>query len=268
MVSNENNKNSGSIRSFLKGYDYHILTPFLILLLSCILVLFPAQYGEASPKRFIADRNTYLADIISLMKSKYPKNRTINIVCHGNSVPAGYFETPFVNTFHAYPHLLHRGLQKRYPFAVINVITTGIGGESSDNGAKRFSKDILSFHPDIVTIDYGLTDIFIGLEKAEESWISMIKDCQKKGIEVILLTPTADTRTNLDDPNELLNKHAQMIRKLAEEFNTGLVDSLSSFRRYIKEGGRLDDLMSHTNHPSIKGHELVTTELLRWFPLE
>jgi len=268
MEINDINNNSGSIQSFLKKYNFCILIPFVILLFFCILAMSLTHFGEASAKLCVADQNTYLADITSLMKSKYPKNRTINIVCHGNSVPAGYFETPFVDPFNAYPHLLHKGLKSRYPFAVINVISTGIGGEASDKGAKRFIRDVLSIHPDLVTIDYGLTDLFIGLEKAEESWISMIKACQQKGIKVILLTPTIDTRANLDDPNELLNKHAQMIRKLAEEFNTGLADSLSSFRRYIKEGGRLDDLMSHTNHPSIKGHELVTTELLRWFPLE
>ncbi|MEK5235702.1 hypothetical protein NST99_08380 [Paenibacillus sp. FSL L8-0470] len=32
--------------------------------------------------------------------------RTLNIVCHGHSVPSGYFATPIVDTFHAYPHLL------------------------------------------------------------------------------------------------------------------------------------------------------------------
>ncbi len=244
-----------------------IKVKFTIILLFAFCFGF-YTYEKASADLCVADRNTYLADITSLMKSKFPKNRTVNIVCHGNSVPAGYFKTPFVDPFNAYPHLLHKGLKNRFPFAVINVITTGIGGEPSDKGAKRFTKDVLSFHPDLVTIDYALTDLMIDLRMAEKSWRSMIQACQKNGIKVILLTPTADTNAKLDDPNELINKHARQVRQLAEEYNIGLVDSLSLFNRYIKEGGRLDDLISHINHPNRKGHELVANELLRWFPLD
>ncbi|WP_342481353.1 hypothetical protein NST07_08230 [Paenibacillus sp. FSL L8-0340] len=40
------------------------------------------------------------------LKRQWPENRTLNIVCHGHSVPSGYFATPIVDTFHAYPHLL------------------------------------------------------------------------------------------------------------------------------------------------------------------
>src|SRR3982751_3841278 len=68
------------------------------------------------------DPRTYLASLINLLQIPWPKNRTINIVCHGHSVPAGYFKTPLVDTFNAYPHLLHQGLKQRFPHAVINVI--------------------------------------------------------------------------------------------------------------------------------------------------
>jgi len=265
---NKKDKNSGIIQSSLIKNQYHILIPFIVLLPFYIFVIILIQHNEASAQLSIADRSTYLADIVSLMKSEYPKNRTISIVCHGNSVPTGYFKTPFVDTFNAYPHLLHRGLKNHYPFAVINVITTGIGGESSDKGAKRFTEDVLSFHPDLVTIDYALTDPVIGLKKAEESWRSMIEACKKNGVKVILLTPTADKRAKLDDPGEWINKHARQIRKLAEEYNIGLVDSLSLFDQYIKEGGTLDELMSGINHPNRKGHELVANGLLKWFTLD
>jgi len=46
----------------------------------------------------IADSATYLNDLKLEMKIEWPKNRTINIVFHGHSVPAGYFKTPQVNT--------------------------------------------------------------------------------------------------------------------------------------------------------------------------
>ncbi|MFN2284460.1 MAG: SGNH/GDSL hydrolase family protein, partial [Anaerolineae bacterium] len=75
----------------------------------------------------IADTATYLADIVAILKAHWPDNRTVNIVCHGHSVPAGYFATPMVDALNAYPHLLYRGLKQRFPFAVINVIVTARG---------------------------------------------------------------------------------------------------------------------------------------------
>src|SRR5215468_2820162 len=75
-----------------------------------------------------------LARLCAEMRKNWPTNRTINIVCHGHSVPAGYAQTPVVDTFNAYPHLLHLGLKERFPTAVINVIVTAIGGETSEGG--------------------------------------------------------------------------------------------------------------------------------------
>lgn len=101
---------------------------------------------------------------------KWPNNKTINIVCHGHSVPSGYFATPFVNTFKSYPYFVHRGIKERFPFAVTNVIVTGIGGESSQSGMRRFETEVLNHNPKIITIDYALNDRFIGLKNARESW--------------------------------------------------------------------------------------------------
>ena len=220
----------------------------------------PAAETADSP----ADPATYLASLVDLMNIKWPKNRTINIVCHGHSVPAGYAKTPLVDTFNAYPHLLHRGLKERFPFAVINVIVTAIGGEAADSGEKRFARDVLTHKPDLITIDYALNDRRHGLEKAKAAWGSMIH--QAAGTKVILLTPTADQGAKLDDPADPLNRHAEQIRRLAAEHRVGLADSLAAFKRAPAAGDALADLMAQSNHPNRKGHDLVVAELLNWFP--
>ena len=214
----------------------------------------------------MADRATYLSEIVSLLEAKWPENRTINIVCHGHSVPAGYFKTPIVDTFNAYPHLWHRELKRRFPHAVINVIVTSIGGERSDRGAERFENEALSHNPDIVTIDYALNDRGLGLGAASEAWTEMIEAAKASGVKVILLTPTGDTRANLEDPNDPLLQHAEQIRRLAREHEVALADSLAAIQEYTGEGGKLADLMSQVNHPNRKGHELVVAELMKWFP--
>jgi len=218
----------------------------------------------------IADRRTYLADTIEALKRQWPDSRTVNIVCQGHSVPAGYFATPMVDTFNAYPHLLHVGLKHRFPFAVVNVIVTAIGGENSESGAERFGRDVLCHRPDVVAVDYGLNDRVIGLERARAAWRSMIEDAASAGVQVILLTPTADVTqrtTYTGDDRAELPRHAEQIRELASEYEIALVDSLAAFEQY-QQTGDLSDLLSWANHPNRNGHQLVARELLRWFSVE
>ncbi|MDG2166757.1 MAG: SGNH/GDSL hydrolase family protein [Opitutales bacterium] len=213
-----------------------------------------------------ADPQNYLHELSKELVKTWPKNRTINIVCHGHSVPAGYFKTPKVDTFSAYPHLLHRKLKERYPNAVINVIVTSIGGEASDKGASRFEETVLNHKPDLITIDYSLNDRGLGLAKADAAWRNMIEQAQEKDIPIILLTPTIDSRSNLQDPKDPLNQQAEQVRNLAAEYGVGLVDSLKSFKAYVKSDGPMEDLLSQINHPNRKGHAIVANGIMEWFP--
>src|SRR6478609_180133 len=105
-----------------------------------------------------ADPASYLRPVVEELKKHWPANRAVNVVCHGHSVPAGYFATPRVDAANAYPRLLHDLLLARFPFAVINVVVTAIGGETSEGGAARFEREVLCHRPDVLTIDYALND--------------------------------------------------------------------------------------------------------------
>jgi lysophospholipase L1-like esterase len=213
-----------------------------------------------------ADKERYLIEIIRAFLQPWPGNRTVNIVCHGHSVPAGYFTTPVVDSLHAYPQLLFVGLKERFVHAMLNVIVTAIGGENSESGAARFERDVLTLRPDVVTIDYGLNDRRLGLERARAAWQAMISQARAAGARVILLTPTPDTNARLDDPNDPLRRHAEQIRNLAHENGVALVDSLKRFEERTHSGVPLESLMSQSNHPNGPGHEIVAAELLQWFP--
>lgn len=219
----------------------------------------------------LPDREHYLLDLLQEMLKPWPQNRTINIVCHGHSVPAGYLCTPIVDPLHAYPHLLFVGLKERFAYAMLNVIVTAIGGENSEAGALRFIDEVLTHRPAVVTIDYALNDRTIGLVRAKRAWRIMIELALGRGVNVILLTPTHDLLTQRrGDPMwaEELPKHADQVRCLAAEYGVGLADSDAAFHRYLANGGEVTDLLSHINHPNHLGHQLVARELLRWFPAQ
>jgi lysophospholipase L1-like esterase len=214
---------------------------------------------------FAADPNTYLSGLVRELKTPWPNNRTITLVFHGDSVPAGYFKTPVVETFNAYPHLLHVALKERFPNAVINVIITARGGEAAEAGAARFESDVLIHKPDVVLIDYGLNDRRLGLKEAQTAWNLMITMAKRAGAKVVVLTPTPDTTAALNNVQDTLFKHVQQIRRTALLNEVALVDSYRQFTRYADEHGSIEDLMAQTNHPNRKGHELVAAELVKWF---
>ncbi|MBO5270562.1 MAG: SGNH/GDSL hydrolase family protein [Clostridia bacterium] len=210
--------------------------------------------------------NEYLTSVSDALALRWPQNRAVNIVCHGHSVPAGYFATPFVNTFSAYPHLLHRMIKERFPYAVTNVIVTAIGGENSVQGAERFEAEVLSHRPDVLSIDYSLNDRKIGLAAACTAWESMICKALERDVRVILCTPTWDNSYyRRDGAWEQLQQHAEQVRALAEKYEVGLADSFKAFSRHISDENDLPKYLSHGNHPTQAGHMLVAEEIARYF---
>ena len=211
------------------------------------------------------EKDNYLEPIKQELLIQWPKNRTINLVFHGHSVPSGYFKTPDVRPLQSYPHLLLKELKQVYPYAVINTILTCIGGENAAQGAKRFKRDVLNHKPDVLFIDYALNDRRIGLEASRQSWEFMIKAALKKNIKVILLTATPDQKVDLADAKTDLQLLCNQVKELSAEFKVGLVDSYASFQKIHSDGGKLADYMSQVNHPNEKGHQLVVDEIMNYF---
>ena len=199
------------------------------------------------------------------MTKQWPKNRTINLVFHGHSVPAGYSNTPNVNTFQSYPYLLLKGLKEMYPYAVINIIITAIGGENSVSGQKRFEKDVLIHKPDVLFIDYALNDRGIGLDKAREATKKMINSALKQGIKVILLTPSPDQQVDILKPGNELEAFTNQIINLAKKYKIGLIDSFGQFVMKAKTAEGIKPYMAWVNHPNEKGNQLIANEILKWF---
>ena len=152
-----------------------------------------------------------------------------------------------------------------YPYAVVNIIITAIGGEASERGSARLESDVLIHKPDLLLIDYGLNDRGIGQEKAYMAWNKMIKMAVERKIKVILLTPSPDQRIDYDNPSNELKKHADQICRLAKENQVGLVDSYHAFDSLYHDKEKLSLYMSQVNHPNELGNELISNEIIKWF---
>lgn len=234
----------------------NVLFAFLLISLTSV------SYAQAIDDAFIEN---YLNEIKEELQVEWPKNRTINLVFHGHSVPAGYFRTPEVNTLNSYPFQVLKGIKEAYPFAVVNVINTSIGGENSVSGQKRFKADVLPHQPDILFIDYALNDRGIGLKASRKAWEKMIAKALKKNIKVILLTPSPDLKVDLTETGNVLDLHRKQLFELAKKYQVGLVDSYSLFQNIQETCNCVVEYMSQGNHPNEKGHQLIAKEILTYF---
>jgi len=229
-----------------------------------ISLLFVFVIFNTKTQAQIADPAMYLSDIKKELNTVWPKNRTINLVFHGHSVPSGYGDNHEVHTLEAYPNLLLKTLKEKYPYAVINVIVTAIGGEDAIRGGVRFEKDVLTHKPDVIFIDYALNDRFSGLDKVKEAWEKMIKLALSKNIKVILLTPSPDQRIDISDPDNPLDPYAEQIKALAKEYKTGLADPYTPFKKIVKEGN-VKSYMTSINHPNKDGHMVIVEVIKPYF---
>ena len=70
----------------------------------------------------LADKCSYLYNETRDLEKEWPDNKSLDIVCHGHSIPCGYMAGNITMPFAAYPHILHQKLAERFPHSVINII--------------------------------------------------------------------------------------------------------------------------------------------------
>jgi len=196
------------------------------------------------------------------LTKEWPDNRTINVVFHGHSVPAGYHQTPQVKPFESYPFMVYQGLNARFPTAVLNTITTAIGGENSVQGAARFRRDVLSHRPDLVFIDYAINDRSLPLDEVERAWRDMIRVARENHVPVVLLTPTGTQPDDLSNPRDPLSIRAELIRRLGREYELPVGDVSARWQEALDAGTPKESLLSHYFHPNEAGHHIAAAEIL------
>lgn len=226
-----------------------------------LVLIFSLYVGSFVSAGQMANPETYLDSVKMELQKKWPDNKTINLVFHGHSVPTGYTTKGVVDRLNSYPFQTLKTINDRYPYSVVNAITTSIGGEQSEQGSARFEDEVLSYRPDVLFIDYALNDRSIGLERAKVAWQHMIEQALEHHTKVILLTPTPDLREDTADSSTALAQHSEQIRELAKVYEVGLVDSYALFKK-LAETCDLNAFMAQNNHINQKGHRLVADKIV------
>ena len=217
---------------------------------------------------------------------------TPTIAFLGDSVTQGCFEVYYKNDgnleavfdkSHAYHKYLYDILTVLFPEAPVNIINAGISGDNAPRGAERLERDVLSHHPDLTVVCFGLNDCgkeWEGIPRYTAALRDIFTRLKAAGSEVIFMTPNMmNTEVSCHTPGEDLRKFAGKIaerqnagvldayvdaaKKVAEELEIPVCDVYAKWKRMAALGVDTTDLLSnYINHPTREMNRLFAYSLI------
>jgi len=185
----------------------------------------------------------------------------------GDSITANGWGTPG-----GYVKLVVDGLDKQG--IKIVPIPAGVSGNTSKDMLARIDKDVLSKHPDWMTLSCGVNDVWHGvngvdLETYKKNITSIVDQAAAQGVKVVILTATPISEE--DNPNnQKLAAYNDFLRQLASERSLPLADLNADFHAVL---GKVPTSPASRNltvdgvHMNAEGNVLMAKGCLRAFGL-
>ena len=197
---------------------------------------------------------------VSRTRSDLEAGADVTIVAYGDSITAGFAVR------RGFPSFWKEMLDEKYPEAGLEMINSGISGDTTLDGLSRLDWAVLSYEPDLVTINFGINDcvLGLGLEEFEMNLVEMVRRIRAgPGSEVLLLTSQL-----LETPpyDRLVLDYYQAIERVAREMDVGFVDVHGAWMRRVEQGTPLSSLiLPGLDHPNEAGYRIIAEELMRLF---
>ena len=217
----------------------------------------------------------------------------VTIVAFGDSVTQGCFEcytdredgihTEF-DTKECYSRKFVQILQTLYPRAQINLINSGISGDSTKKALERIDYAVLRYHPDLVICSFGLNDVTKGYPELDGYGARLdeiFKKIKATGAECIFMTPNM-INSNTDRHVKNSEAYINLAERLAKLQNEGVMDAYmakakevatengvvvcdcyAKWKRLYECGADITELLSNKiNHPTREMNKLFAVSLL------
>lgn len=217
-------------------------------------------------------------------------NKSITIAFLGDSVTQGCFEcyltseTSLETVFDyksAYSTRIREILNILYPNVQVNIIDSGISGDSAKGGIERLERDVLAYNPDLCVVSFGLNDACCNtIEEYSESLSGIFTKLKEKNIETIFLTQNAmctKTSCHLTDKlfkdlsvrfsqvqNEgTMKKYMDTAKELCKKYGVKVCDLYPVWEKMIANGVDTTELLANKlNHPLREYHYYIAIKIL------
>jgi lysophospholipase L1-like esterase len=218
------------------------------------------------------------------------ENTDPRIVCFGDSVTFGWN----IRYDLSYPYLLGKNLVGKYP--EVRVINCGVGGNTVTDALARIEKDVLSYKPDLVIINFGLNDGMlkkqagntlpaaeslyfkkdstyffpqVNISDFDERYRQIMNLLKANNISVIVLGmspvndnfPAGQQADFQKKQKDIYLVYNERIRKIAAE-NT--LDFLNIWEIFSSQNAQDEYLQPDGIHPSEAGQELISESVFKY----
>ncbi|MBQ3132780.1 MAG: SGNH/GDSL hydrolase family protein [Clostridia bacterium] len=161
-------------------------------------------------------------DKLAMSTAELVAEGPITIVAFGDSITHGALGPDEINYETVYWNRLKQKLNAVRNYVPINVINAGIGGLTAKLSVARIDRDVLSHHPDLVIVCFGLNDVNLPLNEYIEALTIIFEKCKQSGAEVIFMTPNMLNTRVAPDTDE---PHLEYAAKTAAFQNEGRMDA-------------------------------------------
>ena len=152
---------------------------------------------------------------------------------------------------------------QKYPEAKPNIHNRGIPGDTADGGLRRLKEHVLSIHPDVVSVQFGLNDLFVGYTVEQfavniQKIIARIKT--QCCCEILLMTSVA-----ISDPLENAQARAfyNAIINISQHESLPCARVHEYWERAIALGRRWEELVQADGvHPTEEGYRLMAEAIM------
>lgn len=223
-------------------------------------------------------------------KAAAPAQAPVLTVAFGDSVTQGVMEHGRLCRAEVYHARLQRCLEERHGQTTFSTINAGVSGSSATQALDRLERDVLRHGPDLVLVAFGLNDCLDGPAGEGRFEASLRRICRAVHAEteadLILLTPPSMARHRHEErihpahrevadriigaQNEgFLDRYAEIVRRVADEEQTGLADVHAAWQTMIAQGRDTDLLLCNgLNHPDEEGHRIISEVILSSLSLQ
>ena len=212
------------------------------------------------------------------MQTKLELKQNSSIVFIGDSITdAGRLDAAYRPFGYGYVHFVAYRFLAKYPEYNLNIINTGISGDTIRDLDYRWEKDCLNHKPDILSILIGINDVFrqytgrmdeaVLIDEYQLTYkrlLSIVKE--KCNCQLILIEPFMFCDEKENPAYKALQQYIHAVRTLAEEFDAVLVPLQELIDKKIRNvpPEKFSDDMVHPHlwaHPWIAQQWLEATKL-------
>ena len=154
----------------------------------------------------------------------------------------------------------------------LHFVNAGISGDTTRNLLARLETDVLSQHPDWVSIAIGVNDVWrsfgvgdtrdaVGIVEFEANYRELIRKILETGARLVLVEPFVIEPDHSEPFKAQVDAYAQVVEKLARDSEAVFVPFQRAFDRISDASANMwsEDRV----HPNAAGVDLMAEEFLR-----